>query len=331
MSADAYAGRRVLVLGAAGFIGRWVARKLSEVRADLCLAVRDRAAAETVFSSYQISGEITVVDVERSRDVAELIAHVKPCITFNLAGYGVDPAETDEQRLHRVNTELPEILARSAFTAGDASWKGHHVVHAGSALEYGLAEGRITERTMTRPTTAYGKSKLAGTLRLSRDLEEMGTARGLTARLFTVYGPGEHNGRLLPSLLDAARSGNSLPLTAGHQLRDFTYVEDVADGLLRLGASEPIPGTVVNVATGVMTSVHDFVGIAAQVLSIQPEQLGFGSLPTRDDEMQATAIDVSLLRQTTGWIPQIDIAKGIERTGVFMNELAGRRSFTTER
>ena len=316
-----YAGRRVLILGAAGFIGRWVARKLSEAGADLCLAVRDSAAAEAVFSSYQISGEIAVVDVERSRDVAELIARVKPCITFNLAGYGVDPAESDAQRLHRVNAELPENLARSAFAVRDASWKGHHVVHAGSALEYGLAEGRITERTIARPTTGYGKSKLAGTLRLSRVLQAMGIARGVTARLFTVYGPGEHRGRLLPSLLETADTGAPLQLTSGLQQRDFTYVEDAAEGMLRLGVAAPVPGDIVNLATGILTPVRGFAERAAQLLSIQPGQLRFGALPTRGEEMLATAIDVSVLRDITGWTPPTDIASGIRRTRDFVKGL----------
>ena len=321
MSAEVYGGQRVLVLGAAGFIGRWVARKLSEVGADLCLAVRDRAAAETVFSNYQISGEITVVDVERSRDVAELIARVKPCITFNLAGYGVDPTESDEQRFHRVNAELPEILARSATTGG-AAWNGLHVVHAGSALEYGPAEGTLTERTMTQPTTAYGKSKLAGTLNLSRVLEERRTARGLTARLFTVYGPGEHRGRLLPSLLETADTGVPLQLTSGLQHRDFTYVEDAAEGMLRLGAALPVPGNVVNLATGILTPVREFAEDAAQLLSIPPDKLRFGALPTRGEEMHTTAIDVSLLRDHTGWTPRTDIVSGIRRTRDFVNGLS---------
>jgi nucleoside-diphosphate-sugar epimerase len=321
MSADAYAGRRVLVLGAAGFIGRWVARKLSEAGADLCLAVRDRAAAEKVFSSYQVSGEITVVDVERTGAVAELVARVRPCITFNLAGYGVDPAESDEQRLHRVNAELPEILARSALT-GDTSWKGHHVVHAGSALEYGIAEGILAERAVPRPTTAYGKSKLAGTLRLSRVLQELGTARGLTARLFTVYGPGEHRGRLLPSLLETADTGAPLDLTSGLQQRDFTYVEDAAEGMLRLGTTAPVPGDVVNLATGILTPVRQFAERAAQLLSIQPGKLRFGALPTRGEEMPTTGIDVSMLRDVTGWTPQTDITSGIKRTRDFVKGLS---------
>jgi nucleoside-diphosphate-sugar epimerase len=320
-SLQAYAGQRVLVVGAAGFIGRWVARKLSEVGADLCLAVRNEAYAVPVFSDYRIRGEIAAVDVERSQDVTELMARVKPCITFNLAGYGVYQAESDEHRLHRVNTELPETLVRSAVAEENASWMGHHVVHAGSAAEYGLAAGTITELTPKRPTTSYGKSKLEGTLRLSRVRQELGSARVLVARLFTVYGPGEHRGRLLPSLLDAANTGASLALTAGLQQRDFTYVEDVADGMLRLGLAAPASSDAVNLATGIMTSVHQFADVAAEVLSIQPEQLVYGALPTRGDEMRATAVDISLLRHITGWTPTTDITNGIQRTRDFMKEI----------
>jgi UDP-glucose 4-epimerase len=318
VTTDAYAGQRVLVVGAAGFIGRWVARKLSDVGADLCLAVRNEAPAVSVFSDYGIRGEIAVVDVERPQRVFDLVARVKPCITFNLAGYGVDRAESDEHRMHSVNAALPEMLARSAVGAADASWKGHHVVHAGSAIECGLADGTITERSPAHPTTPYGKSKLEGTLRLSRIRQELESARVLTARLFTVYGPGEHRGRLLPSLLAATSSGVSVPMTAGLQRRDFTYVEDVADGLLRLGLAAPVPGQVVNLATGMLSSVRHFAEIAADVLSIQRHQLVFGALQTRADEMRADAVDVSLLRAVTGWTPETDIANGIQRTHDFM-------------
>ena len=80
--------------------------------------------------------------------------------------------------------------------------------------------------------------------------------RAVTARLFTVYGPGEHCGRLLPSLIEAARAEKPLELTAGTQLRDLTYVEDVAEGLLRLGLAQAEPGSVVNLATGHLTMVR---------------------------------------------------------------------------
>ena len=109
--------------------------------------------------------------------------------------------------------------------------------------------------------------------------------RGVTARLFTVYGPGETPERLLPSLIQAAKAGRPQRLTSGHQKRDFTYVEDAAEGLLRLGQSSAEPGAVINLATGRLTPVRGLVRIAADVLNIPAENLEFGALSDRPEEM----------------------------------------------
>jgi dTDP-glucose 4,6-dehydratase len=141
----------------------------------------------------------------------------------------------------------------------------------------------------------------------------------LTARLFTVYGPGEHSGRLLPSLLETAMSGNPLKLTAGSQQRDFTYVEDVAEGLLRLGLCQAKPGEIVNLATGKLTSVRHFAETAARILQIPSQALNFGQLPTRTEEMAHSEVSVERMRHLIGWVPTTEIAKGIRKTLEFEN------------
>src|SRR5262249_10879150 len=138
--------------------------------------------------------------------------------------------------------------------------------------------------------------------------------KGVTARLFTVYGPGEHQGRLLPSLLESARTGMPLQLTAGPQRRDFTYVEDVAEGLLRLGLVVAQPGAIVNLPTGQLTSVRCFVEQAASLLHISPDQLHFGALPTRLEEMVHSEVTHERLRRLIAWMPPTDIMTGVRRT-----------------
>jgi nucleoside-diphosphate-sugar epimerase len=140
----------------------------------------------------------------------------------------------------------------------------------------------------------------------------------VTARLFTVFGPGEHPGRLLPSLITAAAAGMPVALSAGAQQRDFTYVEDVADGLLRLGATPDLTGTVVNLATGRLTSVREFAERAARVLEVPAERLQFGALPGHDGEMPHASVHVDLLRQLTGWVPGTSIEAGVSRTRAFL-------------
>jgi nucleoside-diphosphate-sugar epimerase len=316
-----YARKRALVLGASGFIGRWVARALCEQGAALSLAVRDRPSAESVFSLYGIQGEICELDLGDRAAVRDLLARIRPAIVFNLAGYGVDPAERDETRAYEINAGLVEALcAGLADLPRMADWEGQALIHVGSALEYGAMGGDLSEDSVPQPTTAYGKAKLAGTQALSQACEGSGV-KGLTARLFTVYGPGELPGRLLPSLIETAKTGRPLPMTAGLQKRDFTYVEEVAEGLLRLGLSGATPGEVVNFATGTLTTVRSFAETAARILGIAPDRLLFGALPTRQEEMEHAPVAIERLRRLTAWAPSVTIGEGVQRSWQFKGTL----------
>jgi uncharacterized protein YbjT (DUF2867 family) len=94
---EAYRNIRVLVLGANGFIGRWVSRLLTRAGAQLSLAVRNPDLAKQIFMVYQVDGTLYRVDARELTQVESLFSMVKPQITFNLAGYGVDPRERDGQ------------------------------------------------------------------------------------------------------------------------------------------------------------------------------------------------------------------------------------------
>ena len=314
-----YHDRRVVVIGASGFIGRWVARSLCRLGAELHLVVRDRGQAQIVFSKYGVPGTIHEQDLLDVTAVHRLLQVIRPSVTFNLAAYGVDPAERDENVSYRINTALVRTIGKAIAEVRDPRWSGQDLIHVGTALEYGAACGHLAEDTVPIPTTVYGKSKLAGTKLLAECCRQDGI-KALTARLFTVYGPGEHPGRLLPSLLDAAASGRPVALTTGEQRRDFTYVEDVADGLLRLGVTTTSPGTVVNLATGQLTSVREFVVCAAKVLGIPDAQLQFGMLPTRREEMDHQEVITECLKRIADWIPRTGIAEGIRRTAACLQE-----------
>lgn len=304
-----------MVLGAAGFIGRWVARALTEADARLTLVVRCRAESTGLLARWGAAGDIVEADVTDEAAVEALVRGRSPALVFNLAGYGVDPLERDEAAATALNVRLVEQLARLLAERPARGWRGQRLVHAGSALEYGDIAGLLTETTAPNPTTLYGRSKLAGTRALACAAGASGL-RAVTARLFMVYGPGEHEGRLLPQLIASARHDAALPLTSGAQRRDFTYVEDVAEGLLRLGlVAASIQPAVINLATGRLTAVREVIEIAARRLLIAPERLQFGALTTRPEEMSGvTGVSIEALEGLTGWRPHTSLADGIDRT-----------------
>ncbi|HYK62410.1 MAG TPA: NAD(P)-dependent oxidoreductase [Bryobacteraceae bacterium] len=303
-----YSGVRAVVLGASGFIGSWVARKLGEAGAETHLVVRDSAGVAAA-----LGGRVFEADLAQPGAPAGIFEEIRPAIVFNLAGYGVDPSERDVDLSERLNALLPRAICDAAARWRDCYWLGQHVIHVGSALEYGEVSSDLREDGPANPTPVYGQTKLQGTLHIAKCAKTL-ELRAVTARLFTVYGPGEHCGRLLPSLIEAARAEKPLELTAGTQLRDFTYVEDVAEGLLRLGLAQAEPGSVVNLATGHLTMVRSFAETAARILSMPMENLKFSAVPTRAEEMRHEPISIERLRQITRIVPSTGIEEGIRRT-----------------
>ena len=312
-----YAGVRVLVLGAAGFIGRSVARALTERGAELHLAVRNRPAAERIFTHFAVRGRVEELDLLDKQLMSEAIEAIQPEITFNLAGYGIDRGERDEQSFHAMNSLLVKNLCEFLGRQRKTGWAGADLIHAGTIAEYGTAGGEFREDSECAPGTIYGKYKLQGTRQLIQSSKQ-NDCRAFAARLATVYGPGEHEGRLLPSLLHAARKNTAVELTAGTQKRDFTYVADVAEGLLQLGLVQREAPQVVNLVTGRLTTVREFAEIAAGTLGIASGNLKFGALASRlEEEPDHLPITNERLHKLTGWAPPTDIAEGVRQTAAF--------------
>jgi len=310
--APSYAGQRVLVTGATGFIGCCVAAALARAGAQVALTARNAAALTQLASALHGRVQSYPADLSRPGEFTRLHNQCKPAVVFNLAGYGVDRAENDPALLEALNARLPQEMASAIADAPAAPWPGLRLVHCGTGFEYGPVNGPVSEESPARPTSDYGRTKLDGTRHVLEACARRGL-RGAVVRLFVVYGPGEHPARLLPSLLRARNTDEAVPMTAGQQRRDFTFVADAADALLRMGMLPESPG-VLNVATGTLTSVREFAETAGRVIGLRPEQLQFGALPYRADEVAQGAVDTAKLQRYLQWQPSCSIAEGIRRT-----------------
>jgi len=321
-----YSGVRALVFGATGFIGRHVAGALAAAGAKTILSARDGAALDSV-AGY-IRGDVTTIAFDVCDDARTVAAvrQARPHITFNLAGYGVDRAETDEDLAERINGRFPGVLCAAVAACRETDWHGQALVHTGSQLEYGPVGGNLAESTEPSPNTVYGRTKLAGTRALARCAAEQGMP-ALTARLFTVFGAGEHETRLLPSIIEAASTGEPLDMTDGRQRADFTWIGDVVEGLLRLGvvpattAVRSAPGTglagpgeVVNLATGRLTSVREFALQAIAALGASESLLRFGALPQRAETLEYEPVTNLRLWELTDWAPETTVSEGLRLT-----------------
>jgi len=302
------AGRPCLVLGASGFLGRWLVRSLRASGARLHGQVRDAGRLPAGLLEPE---ELVTADLGRPGVVTGLVDALRPELVFNLAGYGVAKDERADAGYRRLNAELPGELARALLASPHT--RGAVLLHVGSALEYGSEAPSLDEGALPRPSTDYGRSKLAGTLALDAARDE-GLA-ALSARAFTVFGLGERPGRLVPTLLAAREGTGRIPLSAGTQRRDWIYAEDLARALVELARLDPEPlrrreppfdAPALNLASGRLSSVREFTELFARAFGIAEDRLGFGELPGLAEEMHHPPVPVERLARALGWSPPTD-------------------------
>lgn len=287
--------RGAVVFGASGFIGGWVARELQQRGVPVTAVVRDLDRAATTFATWPQTPAYERADLEAPGDGANVIRRHRPSVVFNLAGYGVDRDETDPARARRLNHDLVRELAAACAEPGiDAT-----LVHVGSAAEYGEAVGVLREDGPARPHGTYGTTKRDGTMALVEVAHRTG-ARAICARLFTVFGEGEHEGRLLPLLRAAVGGCDAVPLSAGTQERDFAWVGDVAPALVDLASARWAPGTVVNLASGRSHTVRAFVLAAARALGIDEARLAFGAVASQAGDLAGFTVSVERMQSILG-------------------------------
>lgn len=288
--------RAIGLIGGSGFLGRWVAHRAEVAGYRVEVAARNAGYTRDRLEGW-CRASIAEVDLTNDGALGAWCSSVRPVCLVNAAGYGVDPRERENDLAEEVNVLLPtRVLRALAGSCPEARY-----IHLGSAQEYGAVGGDLQEEGPTAPTTLYGRTKLQGTREVLRAARELG-ASAVVARLFTVFGEGESSYRLFPTLLRAASGEGSVPLTEGFQQRDFACAGEVATAVLDLATwpGSTALGLVVNVACGALHSVRDFVLEVARQKGIAPARLAFGAVPTRSDEMQHDAVNVSRLRGMLG-------------------------------
>ena len=306
---------RAVVTGGAGFIGSTLVDRLV-ARGDDVLIIDDLSTGSADNLADARAGgsgtvELAVADIGET-GAAELVAGHRPDVVFHLA------AQADV----RLSVDAPVADARTNVIGllrvldGALAGGARKVVFASSGgTIYGEADPALLpfdEDTPQRPLSPYGVAKLAGGLYLDVYGALHGLA-GTTLALANVYGPRQDpNGEAGVVAIFAGRLLSGRPCIvfgAGEQIRDFVYVADVADALL--AAAERADGQLLNIGTGVGTSVNDLYRTMAAIVG-GPDDPERGS--ARPGELDRSILDATRAAGELGWRPVTGLDDGLQAT-----------------
>ena len=184
-------------------------------------------------------------------------------------------------------------------------------VQIGSSDEYGNLPAPQNEEMREEPISSYSLGKVASTKMLQM-LSRTENFPAVILRLFLVFGPGQSDNRFLPQIIQGCLTGDNFPTSKGEQLRDFCYVDDVSNGILKTLTNDSVNGEVINLASGRPLAIREVIEMVQKDINLGIPN--FGEIPYRKGENMFLYADVSKSRKLLNWLPKVSIEDGILRT-----------------
>ena len=299
--------RVVVVTGGCGFIGSHLVRRLHAQGRE----VRVLDDLSNGNSSNLPSGvDLRVGDVADGRFVREALGGVGS--VFHLAAMASVPRSNERWLGGHMSNVAGTVAVMEAIR--DLS-PAAGFVYASSAAVYGNVElspgERIAETAPARPLAPYGVDKLGSEMHAGVGVALFGL-RTFGLRFFNVYGPGQAQDSPYSGVVNRfvaqARTGGSITIFGdGEQARDFVHVDDVVAALLAAEAA-PAAGSVINICTGVPTSVNEIAATIARQFDPAP---AITRMDARAGDIRRSVGDPSLAARVLGWKAKVSLADGL--------------------
>lgn len=303
--------RRVVVTGAAGFIGSHLVDALIAAGHEV-IALDRRSIRDDMLAAANLAHapgherlrlhrtDLAVDTLDELGAGADTVFHLAglPWVRESWGASFGDYATANVVATHRLLGACERACVR-------------RVVFASSSSIYGPTRGASREHDRPAPISPYGVSKLAAEHLCLAHAARAGTPLTVTVlRYFTVYGPRQRPGMAIGRVLLAALTGIGMPLYGdGRQRREFTYVDDVVTATVSAAAPD-LAGAVINVGGGASVSMLEVLELARAVTGRRVPIL---PADPQDGDVAATEADLTVARRLLNYRPRVGLHEGMSR------------------
>lgn len=301
---------KILITGAAGFIGSHTAERLK--------ALGHEVIGVDNFSRYyslelkQLNADtlkakgISIINFDlRETHLSSVLPKDIQYIFHFAAQPGISSTSTFEDYFSN-NILATKNLIDYALECKDLKL----FVNIATSSIYGL-EATFTEDVAPKPASHYGVTKLAAEQMVLQKSREQ-KFKACSLRLYSVIGPRERPEKMYTKLIDLGLKGEAFPLFEGSDahLRSFTYVGDIVDGVVSvIGNEQKVDGEIINLGTEVEHTTQEGIEAVEQVLN---KAIKIKIIPKRAGDQLRTKANIDKARKLLGYNPQTSLLEAVK-------------------
>ena len=296
---------KILVTGGAGFIGSHVTSQLLDTRHEVVVYDNLSRGFKHLVDKRAFFVKGSIQEEDKLQFYLEGVTAV-----IHMAAFIIVPESVEKPKLYYENN----CLGTKSLLAAMKKSSVNKIIFSSSATVYGNPDKLpLTENSpLKTPSSPYGQTKLEMEKLIGLEHKE-GWLNAVILRYFNPYGPNELHipeTHAIPNFIKAAISKEPITLYwKGEQVRDFIYVEDLAQAHVKTIQEEGLK--IYNVGTGKGTKVNDLVATISKIIGYKIKIQDLGERPGDVSELWA---DSSKIKKEVDWEPKVDLVEGLKKT-----------------